>query len=165
MRPAELRSPSAQGAPRRKGTCSLWLKRNWLLLALFALALASAGLSIRLYIVPCDKKTSYETTNTTTVVNLTSYENVTVLENVRSRRGTPTRLATPSTRTTCRVREHHTPTQVTVTETVLQLENVTKYENVTREISYNVLQCINQIRGASRPTRLTGLFTHRSQLK
>ena len=89
MRPAELRSPSAHGAPRRKGTSSLWLKRNWLLVALFALALASAGLSIRLYIVPCDKKTSYETTNITTVVNLTSYENVTVLENVRSRRGTP----------------------------------------------------------------------------
>ena len=97
MRP-ELRSPSAHGAPRRKGTSSLWLKRNWLLVALFALALASAGMSVRLYIVPCDKKTSYETTNTTTVVNLTSYENVTVLENVRSRRGTPTRLPTPSTR-------------------------------------------------------------------
>ena len=98
MRPAELRSPSAHGAPRRKGTNSLWLKRNWLLVALFALALASAGMSVRLYIVPCEKKTSYETTNTTTVVNLTSYENVTVLENVRSRRGTPTRLPTPSTR-------------------------------------------------------------------
>ena len=98
MRPAELRSPSAHGAPRRKGTSSLWLKRNWLLVALFALALASAGMSVRLYIVPCEKKTSYETTNTTTVVNLTSYENVTVLENVRSRRGTPTRLPTPSTR-------------------------------------------------------------------
>ena len=86
-RPAELRSPSAQGAPRRKGTSSLWLKRNWLLLALFALALASAGLSIALFIEPCEKKTSYETTNTTTVVNITSYENITVLENVRPRRG------------------------------------------------------------------------------
>ena len=101
---------------------------NWLLLALFALALASAGLSIRLFIVnftapsrhrrdacsiaypthwlicaqvPCDKKTSYETTNTTTIVNMTSFENVTVMENV------------------------------TVTETVLQLENITKYENVS----------------------------------
>ena len=93
-RPAELRSPSAHGAPRRKGTCSLWLKRNWLLLALFALALASAGLSIALFIEPCEKKTSYETTNTTTVVNITSYENITVLENVRPRRGTPTRLPT-----------------------------------------------------------------------
>ena len=98
MRPAELRSPSAQGAPRRKGTCSLWLKRNWLLVALFALALASAGLSIALFIEPCDKKTSYETTNITTVVNLTTYENRTVLENVRSRRGTPIRLPTPSMR-------------------------------------------------------------------
>ena len=99
MRPAELRSPSAHGAPRRKGTSSLWLKRNWLLVALFSLALASAGLSIALFIEPCDKKTSYETTNITTVVNLTTYENRTVLENVRSRRGTPTRLPTPSTRT------------------------------------------------------------------
>ena len=87
--PAELRSPSAQGSARRKGTCSLWLKRNWLLLALFALALASAGLSIRLFIVPCDQKTSYETTNITTIVNMTSYFNQTVLENVRFRRGTP----------------------------------------------------------------------------
>ena len=86
-RPAELRSPSAHGAPRRKGTSSLWLKRNWLLVALFALALASAGLSIALFIEPCEKKTSYETTNTTTVVNITSYENITVLENVRPRRG------------------------------------------------------------------------------
>ena len=98
MRPAELRSPSAHGAPRRKGTSSLWLKRNWLLLALFALALASAGLSIRLYIVPCEKKTEYTTHNTSTIVNVTSFENVSVLENARSRRGTPTRLLTPSMR-------------------------------------------------------------------
>ena len=98
MRPAELRSPSAHGAPRRKGTSSLWLKRNWLLIALFALALASAGLSIRLFIVPCEKKTEYTTHNTSMIINVTSFENVTVLENVRSRRGTPTRLPTPSTR-------------------------------------------------------------------
>ena len=98
MRPAELRSPSAHGAPRRKGTSSLWLKRNWLLIALFALALASAGLSIRLFIVPCEKKTEYTTHNTSTIVNITTFENVSVLENVRSRRGTPTRLPTPSTR-------------------------------------------------------------------
>ena len=96
---------------------------NWLLLALFALALASAGLSIRLFIVPCDKKTSYETTNTTTIINVTSYFNQTVLENV------------------------------TVTETVLQLENVTTRENVTREISYNVLSVHkSNCRGASRLT-------------
>ena len=139
-RPAELRSPSAQGAVRRKGTCSLWLKRNWLLLALFALALASAGLSIRLFIVnftapsrhrrdacsiaypthwlicaqvPCDKKTSYETTNTTTILNLTTFENVTVMENV------------------------------TVTETVLQLENITVSENVTRDVTYNYTYSVN----------------------
>ena len=87
MRPAELRSPSAHGAPRRKGTSSLWLKRNWLLVALFALALASAGMSVRLYIVPCEKKTEYTTHNTTSVINVTSYENRTVLENVRLRRG------------------------------------------------------------------------------
>ena len=94
MRPAELRSPSAHGAARRKGTSSLWLKRNCLLVALFALALASAGLSIRLFIVPCDEKTSYETTNITTVVNLTTYENRTVLENAPPRRGNPTRPPT-----------------------------------------------------------------------
>ena len=99
---------------------------NWLLLALFALALASAGMSVRLFIVPCDKKTSYETTNTTTTVNLTTFENRTFLENV------------------------------TVTELITQLENITTTENVTYDITYNVLQCINQIRGASWPTRLTG---------
>ena len=97
-RPAELRSPSAHGAARRKGTSSLWLKRNWVLLALFALALASAGMSVRLFIVPCEKKTEYTTHNTSTIVNVTSFENVSVLENARSRRGTPTRLPTPSTR-------------------------------------------------------------------
>ena len=105
---------------------------NWLLLALFALALASAGMSVRLFIVPCDKKTSYETTNTTTIKNVTSYFNETRLENV------------------------------TVTETVMQLENITVYENVTSEISYNVQQCINQIVVARLAgTRLTGSFTHR----
>ena len=71
---------------RRKGTCALWLKRNWLLLALFALALASAALSILLFIKPCDKKTEYTTHNTTSVVNVTSYENRSVLENARPRR-------------------------------------------------------------------------------
>ena len=71
---------------RRKGTCALWLKRNWLLVALFALALASAGLSIRLFIVPCDEKTQYTTHNTSAIVNVTSYENRSVLENARPRR-------------------------------------------------------------------------------
>ena len=84
---------------------------NWVLLSLIGLALASAALSVLLYIEPCgrprheisnqtitraynlprpragDKKTTYDTHNTTTVVNLTSYENITVLENVRPRRG------------------------------------------------------------------------------
>ena len=72
---------------RRKGSCSLWLKRNWVLMSLVGLALASAALSVLLYLEPCDKKTQYDTHNTTTVVNVTSYENRTVLENVRLRRG------------------------------------------------------------------------------
>ena len=119
---------------RRKGTCSLWLKRsrpcgkktgprplastqstgrragNWVLLSLVGLALASAALSVLLYIEPCgrprheisnqtitlaynlsrpragDKKTTYDTHNTTTVVNVTTYENVSTLENARPRR-------------------------------------------------------------------------------
>ena len=71
---------------RRKGSCSLWLKRNWVLMSLVGLALASAALSVLLYLEPCDKKTQYDTHNTTTVVNLTSYENITVLENARPRR-------------------------------------------------------------------------------
>ena len=65
---------------RRKGTCSLWLKRsepcgknrppsaparldaatgrragNWVLLSLIGLALASAALSVLLYIEPCGR--------------------------------------------------------------------------------------------------------------
>ena len=92
-------APRPQSTGRRAG--------NWLLLALFALALASAGLSVALYIEPCDKKTSYETTNTTRIINMTTFENRSFLENV------------------------------TVTETVLQLENVTTRENVTYDISYN----------------------------
>ena len=72
---------------RRKGSCSLWLKRNWVLMSLVGLAAASAALSVLLYLEPCDKKTQYDTQNITTVVNVTSYENRTVLENVRLRRG------------------------------------------------------------------------------
>ena len=82
---------------RRKGTCALWLKRNWVLLSLVGLAAASAALSVLLYLKPCDKKTEYTTQNTTTVVNLTSYENITVLENARPRRRNlnSTRARTP----------------------------------------------------------------------
>ena len=105
-RPA-LRSPSAHPA-RRKGTYALWLKRNWLLGALFGLALASAVFSVGLFIEPCDKRTSYETTNTTSVVNVTSYENRTLLENV------------------------------TVYETITELENVTTRENVSVAINETV---------------------------
>ena len=81
-----------------------------MLLSLIGLALASAALSVLLYIKPCgrprheiinetmtraykeppragDKKTTYDTHNTTTVVNVTSFENRTVLENAQPRRG------------------------------------------------------------------------------
>ena len=44
-------------------------------------SLASAGLSIRLFIVPCDEKTQYTTHNTSAIVSVTSYENRSVLEN------------------------------------------------------------------------------------
>ena len=81
---------------RRKGSCSLWLKRNWVLMSLLGLALASAALSVLLYLEPCDKKTQYDTQNTTTVVNVTSYENITKVENARLRRRNLN--ATPSTR-------------------------------------------------------------------
>ena len=81
-----------------------------MLLSLVGLALASAALSVLLYIEPCgrprheisnqtitlaynlsrpragDKKTTYDTHNTTTVVNVTTYENVSTLENARPRR-------------------------------------------------------------------------------
>ena len=81
---------------RRKGTCALWIKRNWVLLSLVGLAMAAAALSVLLYLEPCEKKTEYTTHNTTSVVNVTSYENRTVLENARLRRRNLN--ATPSTR-------------------------------------------------------------------
>ena len=83
---------------------------NWVLLSLIGLALASAALSVLLYLEPCgrprheisnqtitlaynlsrpragDKKTTYDTHNTTKVVNVTTYENVSTLENARPRR-------------------------------------------------------------------------------
>ena len=82
---------------RRKGSCSLWLKRNWVLMSLVGLAAASAALSVLLYLEPCDKKTEYTTHNTTSVINVTSYANRTVLENVRLRRRNlnSTRARTP----------------------------------------------------------------------
>ena len=33
---------------RRKGTCALWIKRNWVLLSLVGLAVAAAALSVLL---------------------------------------------------------------------------------------------------------------------
>ena len=72
---------------RRKGTCALWLKRNWVLMSLVGLAAASAALSVLLYLKPCDKKTEYTTHNTSTIINVTSFENRSVLENARPRRG------------------------------------------------------------------------------
>ena len=85
---------------RRKGSCSLWLKRNWVLMSLVGLALAAAALSVLLYLEPCDEKTQYTTHNTSTIINVTSFENRSVLENARPRRGNlnSTRARTPSAR-------------------------------------------------------------------
>ena len=117
---------------RRKGSCSLWLKRNWVLMSLVGLALASAALSVLLYLEPCDKKTQYDTHNTTTVVNVTSYENRTVLENVRLRRRNLN-----AARRRRRAKQH--PTQVTIRETIIELENVTTRENVSVVVNETVL--------------------------
>ena len=62
----------------------------------------------RLFLEPCDKKTTYDTHNTTTVLNITSYENITQVENV------------------------------TITETIIQLENITTQENVSVLINETV---------------------------
>ena len=76
-----------------------------LLVALFALALASAGLSIRLYIVPCEKDGVHHAQHVHDH-HVTSFENVSVLENVTV---TETVLA--------HARRHNTLTQVTVLRT------------------------------------------------
>ena len=95
-----------------------------------------------MFLEPCDKKTTYDTHNTTVVVNVTSFENVSFLENARPRRGTPTRLPTPSTRqqriSTRISRQWRAPTQVTVTETIIELENVTSTQNVSVLINETV---------------------------
>ena len=85
---------------RRKGTCALWLKRNWVLGSLVGMAAASAALSVLLYLEPCDKKREYTTHNTTSVINVTSYANRTVLENARPQcwNLNSTRARTPSAR-------------------------------------------------------------------
>ena len=41
---------------KRHGSCGLWLKRNWVLVSLAALAFAGAVLSILLFLEPCPKK-------------------------------------------------------------------------------------------------------------
>ena len=56
----------------RKGTCSLWLKRNWLLMIMVLMAIAGVVLSILLFLEPCDKKTKYDTTNVTSIQNVTT---------------------------------------------------------------------------------------------
>ena len=95
-----------------------------------------------MFLEPCDKKTTYDTHNITTVINVTTLENRSVLENVRPRRGTPTRLPTPSTRrqriSTRISRQWRAPTQVTVTETIIELENVTSTQNVSVLINETV---------------------------
>ncbi|KAH8091159.1 hypothetical protein JL720_6044 [Aureococcus anophagefferens] len=68
----------------RKGTCSLWLKRNWLLMIMVLMAIAGVVLSILLFLEPCDKKTKYDTTNVTSIQNVTTVVNVTTVENVTS---------------------------------------------------------------------------------
>ena len=68
----------------RKGTCSLWLKRNWLLMIMVLMAIAGVVLSILLFLEPCDKKTKYDTTNVTSIQNVTTVVNATTVENVTS---------------------------------------------------------------------------------
>ena len=57
---------------RRKGTCSLWLKRNWVLVMLIFLALVGVFLSIALFLEPCEKKTRTSITTTNVTLNVTS---------------------------------------------------------------------------------------------
>ena len=117
---------------RRKGSCSLWLKRNWVLMSLVGLALAAAALSVLLYLEPCDEKTQYTTHNTSTIINVTSFENRSVLENARPRRGNLN-----AARRRRRTKQH--PTQVTIRETIIELDNVTTRENVSVVVNETVL--------------------------
>ena len=91
-----------------------WVWCAWLPMCRTSTAASSPSTRItglfahRLFLEPCDKKTTYDTHNTTTVVNVTSYFNETRLENV------------------------------TVTEVITQLENITTQENVSVLINETV---------------------------
>ena len=91
-----------------------WVCRAWLPTCRTSTAASSPSTRFtglfahRLFLEPCDKKTTYDTHNTTTVLNITSYENITQVENV------------------------------TITETIIQLENITTQENVSVLINETV---------------------------
>ena len=67
---------------RRKGTCSLWLKRNWVLVMLIFLALVGVFLSIALFLEPCEKKTRTSITTTNVTLNVTTLVVSNVTRNV-----------------------------------------------------------------------------------
>ena len=91
-----------------------------------------------------DKKTQYETHNTTTVVNITSYENVTVMENARARRGNLNAARRRRRDISTDGVPRRAPSQVTVYETVIELENVTTTQNVSvlvnETVKYNAMR-------------------------
>ena len=66
---------------KRHGTCTLWAKRNWLLICLISLACSGVISSMLLLFEPCNKTTHTLYTNITRLVNTTAYENKTLLMN------------------------------------------------------------------------------------
>ena len=96
----------------RKGSYSLWFKRNWFLLALISFAFSGICLSILLLFEPCEEKIEIYYTNSSYIVNETFYENKTIVKNI------------------------------TNYENITFIDNVTIYENVssfdTFNMTYNV---------------------------
>ena len=95
----------------RRAPCSVWVKRNWVLISFIGLAVTGAVLSILLLFEPCDKETK------TTVLNRTSVLNVTYNE---------TRLL-------------NVTRNVTSAFNVTRLENATRVANVTSVFNETVV--------------------------
>ena len=111
---------------RRKGTCALWLKRNWVLGSLVGMAAASAALSVLLYLEPCGGDAVHHAQGRR---DPQCHE---LREPHRFRERAAAAVAATGRRgRRRRWRWRRAPSQVTVFETVIELKNVTTTQNVS----------------------------------
>lgn len=114
---------------KRKGSWSLWFKRNWVLGVLACVAVAGAVLSVLLLFEPCEKKTTYETHYVKTLESVTTYETRAVVRNV-------SRVVNVTTTRDVVVYETvAVPVEVNVTRNVSVVKNVTTESTVEEEVT------------------------------